>query len=87
MRREESAVFMERRESAGAGRGEEPRWGLLYLIAVKLVVLVGVIEIAVPTGPARTILESFVVVVVFGLMFVWVRANRIGLDLDQQRRR
>jgi hypothetical protein len=74
---------MERHGPAMAERSFKPRWGLLYLIAITLVVLVGMTEAVVPAGPARTVLETFVVLVGFGLMLVWRRANRVALDLGR----
>jgi hypothetical protein len=68
-------------------RRAKPRWCLLYLIVAKLIALVALIEGVVPAGPTRTVLETFVICVVFGLMFVWLRANRVALDLEQGSRR
>ena len=46
--------------------------------------LIGVIEVDVPTGTLRTILESAAVVLAFGLMLVWRRHNRAAFDLDRR---
>jgi hypothetical protein len=59
----------------------KPAWWQLYGLGVLLVALIGAIEVGVPPGALRTILESAVVVLGFGLMLVWRRHNRIALEL------
>jgi hypothetical protein len=54
----------------------QPAWWVLYLIGLLLVGGVGLLERYVPAGPARTVLECFVVTVAFGLMLVWRHCNR-----------
>jgi hypothetical protein len=61
-------------------------WWLLYLIALLLVAVVGLIEIFVEGG-LRTILESAVAVAGFGSIWAWLRHNRIALEFEQGRRR
>jgi len=59
----------------------KPRWWLLYGLGVLLVALIGAIEVGVPPGALRTILESAAVALGFGLMLVWRRHNRVALEL------
>jgi hypothetical protein len=59
----------------------KPAWWQLYGLGVLLVALIGAIEVGLPPGALRTILESAVVVLGFGLMLVWRRHNRIALEL------
>jgi len=63
----------------------KPPWWQLYGLGVLLVALIGVIEVDVPTGTLRTILESAAVVLAFGLMLVWRRHNRAAFDLGRRR--
>jgi hypothetical protein len=58
-----------------------PTWWLLYVIGALLVGLVGLAEISLPAGAARVTLETLLVVVMFGLMLRWVRANRVRIEL------
>jgi hydrogenase/urease accessory protein HupE len=64
-----------------------PAWWLLYGIAVLLVALVGLIERFVDGGGLRQVLEAITVVTGFGLLRLWLRRNRIALELEQGRRR
>lgn len=66
-------------------RDTKPVWSLLYVICAAQAGLVWLIEITVPPGVVRTILESIVVVTAFGLMLTWRRLNRARLDLEGQR--
>ncbi len=68
-------------------RNTRPRWWLLYVIAALLVAVVGLIELSVDGQRLREILEALAVVAGFGLIGVWLRGNRIALDLEQGRRR
>jgi len=68
-------------------RSARPRWWLLYVIAVLLVGLVGLVEISVQGEVVRKVLDSVDVVAGFGLIGVWVRRNRRALDLARDRRR
>jgi hypothetical protein len=58
-----------------------PRWCGLYVLAALLVALVGVVDAFMPTGAWRRALEIGIVVIGFGAMRLWVRANRLALDL------
>jgi hypothetical protein len=68
-------------------RNPRPAWWLLYVIAVGLVVVVGLVDTLVPGGGLRKIVESLTTVSGFGLIGVWLRRNRIALELEQARRR
>jgi len=63
----------------------KPLWWQLYGLGVLLVALIDVIEVDVPTGTLRTILESAAVILAFGFMLVWRRHNRAAFDLDRRR--
>ncbi len=54
---------------------------LLYVIVLLQAGLVALIEVSVPPGALRTMLESAVVVAAFGLMLMWRRLNRARFDL------
>jgi len=60
-------------------------WWQLYGLGALLLALIGVIEVDVPTGTLRTILESAAVVLAFGLMLVWRRHHRAAFDLERRR--
>ncbi|HEX2437579.1 MAG TPA: hypothetical protein VHT71_04655 [Methylomirabilota bacterium] len=68
-------------------RNSRPRWWLIYVITALLVAAVGLVETSVEGERLREILESLAVVVGFGLIGVWLRRNRIALELEQGRRR
>jgi hydrogenase/urease accessory protein HupE len=68
-------------------RNTRPRWWLLYVIAALLVAVVGLVELSVDGQQLREILEALAVMTGFGLIGVWLRGNRIALDLEQGRRR
>ena len=60
-------------------------WWLLYLIGLLLVAAIGLVEVFVDGG-LRTLLETAVAVAGFGSIWVWLRSNRIALELEQSRR-
>jgi hypothetical protein len=64
-----------------------PRWWLLYVIAILLVATVGLVEATVAGEVIREVLEVLTVVAGFGLIAVWLRGNRIALDLERARPR
>jgi hydrogenase/urease accessory protein HupE len=68
-------------------RNTRPRWWLLYVIAALLVAVVGLVELSVDGQRLREILEALTVMAGFGLIGVWLRGNRIALDLERGRRR
>jgi hypothetical protein len=80
MRREE-------RSTRCGGCPTRPTWWLLYAIAALIVAVVGLAEVFVEGGALRKILETLTVVAGFGLIGVWLRCNRIALDLERARRR
>jgi hypothetical protein len=63
----------------------KPAWWQLYGLVVLLVSVIGVIEVSIPAGILRTILESADVVLAFGLMLVWCHHNRTALELGRRR--
>ena len=63
----------------------KPPWWHLYGLGVLLVALIGVIEVDVPIGTLRAILESAAVILAFGLMLVWRRHHRAAFDLERRR--
>ena len=63
----------------------KPAWWQLYGISLILVVLVAVIDVDVPAGPLRTILESAAVVIGFGLMLAWRHHHRAAFELERRR--
>jgi hypothetical protein len=75
-------------QSAAWSRGErKPAWWALYGIAALLLAVVGLLEVHVEVGLVRRILESVAVVGGFGSIHLWLRRNRIALDLAQGSRR
>jgi hypothetical protein len=68
-------------------RNPRPTWWLLYVIAALLVAVVGVVEMFVDGQGLREVLETVAVVSGFGLIGVWLRRNRLALELEQGRRR
>lgn len=65
-------------------RNRNPRWARLYAVIMVLVALLGLVEVGVPEGPARRVLEVFVTLVMFGVMAIWVRGNRVELMLENE---
>src|SRR5437667_12633041 len=59
----------------------KPTWWQLYGLGVLLVALIGAIEVGVPPGALRTILESAAVILGFVLILIWRRHNRDALEL------
>jgi len=64
---------------------EKPTWGALYTIALLLVSLLAVVEVTVPEGALRSVLEVAVVIATFWLMAKWLRRNRVALELERWR--
>jgi hypothetical protein len=62
-------------------RVAKPRWGVLYTLATLPVGFVGLIEIAIPAGAARQVLEVVVTLACCAAMAIWVRLNRVALYL------
>ena len=80
MRRQEQSV-------RGALSTRKPTWWLLYSAATLWLLAFGFVEILVEGGAARKALEIAAVIAGFCLVQVWLRHNRIALDLDHERRR
>jgi len=60
-----------------------PRWGWLYGIVAVVGGLLTVVEVAIPDGLARRVLECIATLAIFGTIAIWVRVNRVGLALDE----
>lgn len=54
----------------------KPAWWVLYAISLALVGAVGLLELNIPPGSVRTVLECAVVIFGFGLMLFWCHCNR-----------
>jgi len=78
---------LQERSTRDEWRNTRPRWWLLYVIATLLVAVVGLVELSVDGQRLRETLEALAVVAGFGLIAMWLRGNRIALDLEQGRRR
>jgi hypothetical protein len=74
-------------QSRRHGRNPRPAWCALYVIAVLLVAVVGLVEMHVGGEGLRKVLEVLTVVAGIGLIAVWLRSNRIALELERGRRR
>ena len=59
----------------------KPRWGSLYALAASMLALLGLVEAIVPPTAWRRMLELGIVVMAFGAIYLWVRANRRELHL------
>jgi hypothetical protein len=58
-----------------------PRWGALYALTAAMLALFGVVDTFVPPWAWRRTLELAVIILAFGTIHLWVRANRRALDL------
>jgi|RhiMetdeSRZDD1v2_1073273.scaffolds.fasta_scaffold153080_6 hypothetical protein len=65
----------------------KPTWWLLYTIGLSLLGLLALVEIFVPRGGLQSVLEIIVVIWSFGLMALWLRHNRVAMELEEDRRR
>jgi hypothetical protein len=66
-----------------AGRAvTRPRWRVLYGVVCPPLAMLGIVEVAAPAAPVRTVLRLALVLGVVAAMAVWVRANRAALDLQ-----
>ena len=70
-----------------SGRSPRPTWWALHVIAVLLVAVVGLVETHVGGEGLAQVLEVLTVVAGFGLIAVWLRRNRIALELERGQRR
>jgi len=67
-------------------RNVKPRWPWLYAALTALIALLGVVEVGVPEGPVRRVLEILVTLGIFGVMALWVARNRVRLVLENEPR-
>jgi hypothetical protein len=68
------------------GRDGRPAWWSLYVIAALLVGLFGLVDVYVEAGLLRRILEIVTLVAGGGAIQLWLRRNRMALDLARGRR-
>lgn len=61
----------------------KPAWYRFYAVTALGVGAFGLVDAVTRKGTARTLMELVVTVVVFGSMALWVRGNRVALDLAQ----
>lgn len=66
-------------------RENRPRWWLLYVIVMLALVTLGLVDLSVERGLLRTTLEAAATLAGFGLVRIWLRSNRIALDLQARR--
>ncbi len=59
--------------------GNRPRWGGLYATVALGLGVLALSEALVAMPPARRLLQIIIVLLMYGLMAVWVRANRAHL--------
>ena len=65
------------------GAGTRPRWRVLYGVVCLPLAMLGLVDVAAPPAPVRTLLRLTLVLGAFAAMAVWVRANRTALDLHE----
>src|SRR5262245_22699146 len=68
----------------GERRNPKACWGSLYLVVATRSGLLAVVDVAVPDGLARRMLEFAVVLAMLATMALWVRANRLALVLANE---
>jgi hypothetical protein len=59
-----------------------PRWRVLYGVVGLPLAMMGIVEVAAPPAPVRTLLRLALVLGAVAAMAVWVRGNRAALDLQ-----
>lgn len=64
------------------GAVTRPRWRVLYGVVCPSLAMLGIVEMASPPAPVRTVLRLALVLGGFAAMAVWVRANHAALDLQ-----
>ena len=64
-------------------RDAKPAWRLLDAIGLLLLGLLALVEMFVPAGGLRGVLEIAVVIGMFRLMAIWVRHNRVAIELEE----
>jgi hypothetical protein len=55
---------------------------VLYGVVCPPLAMLGIVEVAAPSAPVRTLLRLALVLGAVAAMAVWVRANRAALDLQ-----
>jgi len=63
-----------------------PAWWVLDALALLLLGLLALVEIFIPAGGPRVVLEIGVVIVIFTLMAIWVRHSRAAIELEEWNR-
>jgi len=71
----------------GDWRTARVSWWPLYLIAALLVGVTALVETFVDSDAARKVLETTAALAGFGLIWAWLRHQRITLELERGRRR
>jgi hypothetical protein len=74
-------------DGIGTGRGAipKPAWSRLYFAMALALAALGAGEMIVPVGAARTVMEVLAALIVVVTMKLWLRANRIALELQGHR--
>ena len=62
-----------------------PAWGWLYALAALALAPFVVVAKIVPVGAVRTLLEVAAALILIGALELWVRVNRIALELQGRR--
>jgi ABC-type nickel/cobalt efflux system permease component RcnA len=70
-----------------AKRSPKPTWWPLYVLMILLIGLIALVEATVAERGPRVVLESFVVIALFGMMWWWLRSNRVAMELQNAERR
>jgi hypothetical protein len=61
---------------------KKPAWWLQYAIGLLMLGLLALVEMSVPAGGLRGVLQIAVAIAMFRLMAIWVRHNRVAIDLE-----
>ena len=69
------------RNHRSSGTTPKPAWGWLCAVLPLAFALCALTEAMAVTGPARVVVELLVTLVVFGALALWVRTNRLALEL------
>ena len=65
------------------GTRSSPRWLGLYAATVPSLVALGIVEVAAPSNPLRTVARCMFTLATFVGMGWWVHASRAAIDLQQ----
>jgi hypothetical protein len=60
----------------------KPAWWLLYVTVLMMGALLVLVEGAVVDTTIRTVLETVIALATFGLMLLWLRLNRVAMELE-----